>query len=61
VIDFLVVAIHNKWIEPPAGYTGKPDELKDVPLASFGEEKLGIFLEDWSTVAEQIDKLRAKP
>lgn len=54
VTELLTVAIANKWVDAPAGYNGDPKELEDVPLASVGEEKLGLLLEDWDVVAEQM-------
>jgi recombination protein RecT len=58
VTELLLVAIKNHWVDAPAGYGGLPEELADVPLASVGEEKLGVWLEDWDTVADQIAALR---
>jgi hypothetical protein len=57
VTDLALVCIANKWIDPPHGYTGKREELADVPLESFGEEKLAEILESWDIVADQIARL----
>jgi phage recombination protein Bet len=57
VPQLATVCIKNEWIDPPAGYTGKLEELADVPLASFGEEKLGEIIESWDVVADQMAKL----
>jgi hypothetical protein len=57
VPDLAMVCIKNEWIDPPQGYTGKREELADVPLASFGEEKLGEIIESWDVVADQMSKL----
>jgi recombination protein RecT len=59
--DLLVIAIKNKWVDPPQGFSGNADELEQVPLASVGEEKLGTFLENWAEVATQIDALKSEP
>lgn len=61
VVDLFQVALlpHHGWVDAPEGYTGDPAQLKDVQLASIGEEKLGVLLEDWQTVVEKIEEMHA--
>lgn len=57
VTDLAMVCIKHEWIDAPAGYTGQREQLADVPLASFGEEKLGEIIESWDVVADQMATL----
>lgn len=50
--DLLKVALANEWVD--ALFGEEPDKFQ---VAMVPEDKLATFLEEWGTVAEQIDAL----
>ncbi len=58
VPDLLMVLIEHDFIDPPQAWDKTLNGLKDVTLASIGEDKLKIFLDGWPEIVTWLDEKR---
>lgn len=54
VPDLIALAIKMNFVDRPAGFGGTELELANIPLQSFGTDKLKVFLEDWDTLVDLL-------